>query len=237
MIFIKQRYTYNWCTKNDSPSERLALPSLLYLIVSMKLSLQYHLNLILMKNLSFLAVLLLFSSSQINAQTKLISYKSHSGDMKYFEKSIIENSYNTNYSNLGMAPERYVTNSKLDSVIIIDDKKSVIVTSTFCKVRRSENPEKWKPGRDTVYNHQVFSDKNIENMKKTLKEKYNFQNDIDSTVFLKYDKKTKEYKPISSKRKIKTAEIKSLESKEDVMYALVLVIAVFGALFISRKNR
>lgn len=190
-----------------------------------------------MKNLSFLLpIALVFTSYQISAQTKLISYKSHSGDMKYFEKNIVENAYNTNYSNLGVAPERYVTNSKLDSVIIIDDKKSVIVTSTFCKTRRNENLQKWKAGRDTVYNHQVFSDKNIESMKKTLKETYNFQNDIDSTVFLKYDKKTKEYKPITPKRKIKTAEIKSFESKEKMMYALVLTIAVLGALFISRKK-
>lgn len=223
--------------KNDSPSERLALPSLPHLIVSMKLSLQYHLNLIFMKNLSFLAVMLLFSTAQINAQTKLISFKSHSGDMKYFENSIIESSYNTNYSNLGIRPERYVTSSRLDSVIIIDDDKSVIVTSKTCKMTDFDISEKWKPGRDTVYNHRVFSDRNIETMKKTLKEKYNFQNDIDSTVFLKYDEKTKEYKPFSTKRKIKKAEIKSLESKEGIMYVLVLAIAVFGAVFISRKNR
>ncbi|WP_164998585.1 hypothetical protein [Chryseobacterium sp. 3008163] len=44
--------------------------------------------------------------------------------MKYFEKSIVEDRYNINYSNLGVLPERYVTNSKLDSVIIIDDKKA-----------------------------------------------------------------------------------------------------------------
>lgn len=203
----------------------------------MTLSLQYNLNLILMKNLSFLAVLLLFTTSQVNAQTKLISYKSHSGDMKYFEKSIVENSNNTNYSNLGIRPERYVTSSKLDSVIIIDDEKSVIVTSKTCKMTDFDVTQKWRPGRDTVYNHQVFSDKNIENMKKTLKETYNFQNDIDSTVFLKYDKKTKEYKPISTKIKIKTAEVKSSASKEKTAYLFVLTIAVFASLFIYRKNR
>ena len=189
-----------------------------------------------MKNLSFLAVVLLFSTSQVNAQTKLISYKSHSGDMKYFEKSIVEDSYNTNFSNLGMAPQRYVTNSKLDSVIIIDDKKSIIVTSNYCKIRGNANPEKWKPGRDTVYNHPVFSDDNIDNVKKVLKSEYNFQNDIDSTVFLKYDKQTKEYKPIDPKKVIKTAEINSLKSKEEIMYLLVLSIAVFASVFIYRKN-
>lgn len=191
-----------------------------------------------MKNLSYLVhFALVFSSCQIFSQTKLISYKSHSGDMKYFEKSIVEDSYNTNYSNLGVAPQRYVTNSKLDSVIIIDDKKSIIVTSNYCKIRGNANPQKWKSGRDTVYNHSIFSDVNIDNVKKVLKSEYNFQNDIDSTVFLKYDKKTKEYKPIMSKKVIKTAEIKSFKSKEEIMYLLVLSIAVFASVFIYRKNR
>lgn len=190
-----------------------------------------------MKNLSYLVhFALIFSSCQIFSQTKLISYKSHSGNMEYFEKSIVENSFNTNYSNLGMAPQRFVTNSKLDSVIIIDDKKSVIVTSNFCKIRGNSNPEKWNPGRDTVYNHSVFSDDNIDSVKKVLKSEYNFQNDIDSTVFLKYDKKTKEYKPITSKKVIKTAEVKSFKSKEEIMYLLVLSIAVFASVFIYRKN-
>lgn len=191
-----------------------------------------------MKNLSYLIhFVVLLCSSNIQSQTKLISYKSHSGDMKYFEKSIVEDRYNTNYSNLGVAPERYVTNSKLDSVIIIDDKKSIIVTSTFCKTRRSQTPEKWKPGRDTVYNHAVFSNDNIDNVNKVLKENYNFQNDIDSTVFLKYDKKTKEYKPISTKKIIKKAEVNSFKSKEEIMYLLVLSIVVFASIFIYRKNR
>lgn len=78
-----------------------------------------------MKNLYILIqFILLLWSCKAFSQTKLISYKSHSGDMKYFEKSIVEDSYNANYSNLGVAPERFVNNSKLDSVIIINDKKA-----------------------------------------------------------------------------------------------------------------
>lgn len=157
--------------------------------------------------------------------------------MKYFEKSIMNDSYNTNYSNLGMAAEIYVTNSKLDSVIIIDDQKSVIVTSLFCKNRRSGSTEKWKPGRDTVYNHAIFSKENIDSVKNVLRKNYHFQNNIDSTVFLKYDTKTKEYKPISTKKTIKTAEIKSFESKEEIMYFLVVSIAAFASLFIYKKHR
>jgi len=191
-----------------------------------------------MKNLSFLIqfVLLLWTCNAFS-QTKLISYKSHSGDMKYFEKSIVEDSYNTNYSNLGMAPERFVTNSKLDSVIILDNKKSIMVTSLFCKNRRNGNTEKWKAGRDTVYNHAIFSSENIDSVKNILRRDYNFQNDIDSTVFLKYDSKTKKYKLISIKKAIKKAEIKNSKSTEEMMYLLVVSIAIFASLFIYKKHR
>lgn len=191
-----------------------------------------------MKNLSFLIqFVLLFWSYNAFSQTKLISYKSHSGNMEYFEKSIAENLYNTNYSNLGVAPERFVTNSKLDSVIIINDKKSVMVTSVFCKNRRSGKTEKWKAGRDTVYNHAIFSSENIDSVKNILKRDYNFQNDIDSTVFLKYNAKTKKYKRISSKKAIRSAEVKSPKSKEEILYLLVVSIAIFASLFIYKKYR
>ncbi len=157
--------------------------------------------------------------------------------MKYFEKSVVEDRYNTNYSNLGVAPERFVTNSKLDSVIIIDDKKSVMVTSLFCKNTRNGNTEKWKAGRDTVYNHAIFSSENIDSVKNVLKKDYYFQNDIDSTIFLKYDSKTKKYKPISIKKAIKSAEIKNSKSMEEMMYLLVVSIAVFASLYIYKKHR
>ena len=179
--------------------------------------------------------MLLWSCSALS-QTKLISYKSHSGDMRYFEKSIVEDSYNTNYSNLGMKPERFVTNSRLDSVIIIDNKKSVMVTSLFCKNTRNGNTEKWKAGRDTVYNHAIFSSRNIDSVKNILKQDYNFQNDIDSTVFLKYDAKTKKYKPLPIKKAVKTAEVKSSKSIEEMMSLLVLSIAVAAFLFLYKKH-
>jgi hypothetical protein len=191
-----------------------------------------------MKNLSLLIhFAVLFLSGNVLSQTKLISYKSHSGDMKYFEKSIVEDSYNTNYSNLGVLPDRYIVNSKLDSVIIIDDKKSVIVTSSFCKSRISKNPQRWEPGRDTIYNRTVFSSQNIDSVKSVLRRIYNFQNDLDSTVFLKYDKRTKQYRPISTKKIVKKAEIRSMKSKEEMLYFLVLGIALAAFVFTYRKSR
>lgn len=190
-----------------------------------------------MKNLSFLIYFtVLFLGDHIFAQTKLISYKSHSGNMEYFEKSIVEDSYNTNYSNLGIRPEPYIINPKLDSVIIIDDKKSVIVTSGLHKDRRNSNTEKWNTGRDTVYNHPIFSSQNIDSVKNVLRRNYNFENDLDSTVFLKYDKETKQYKPIPSKKTVKTAEINSVTSKVDMLYYLVISIAALAFVVVYRKS-
>ncbi|WP_131667102.1 hypothetical protein [Chryseobacterium taiwanense] len=157
--------------------------------------------------------------------------------MEYFEKSIAEDSYNTNYSNLGIRPEPYIINSKLDSVIIIDDKKSVIVTSVLRKNKRTSNIEKWNPGRDTVYNHPIFSSQNIDSVKNLLKRNYNFENDLDSTVFLKYDKKTKQYKPLPAKKTVKTAKINSVKSKVDMLYYLVISVAVLAFVVVYRRSR
>ncbi|MCE3075784.1 hypothetical protein [Chryseobacterium gwangjuense] len=191
-----------------------------------------------MKNLSlFIRFGVLVLSGNLLSQTKLISYKSHSGNMEYFEKSIVEDSYNTNYSNLGIRPEPYIINSKLDSVIIIDDHKSVIVTSVFCKSEITPFSKKWKPGRDTVYNHAVFSSQNIDSVKNVLRKNYHFQNNIDSTVFLKYDQKTKQYRPISAKKTVKTAEIKGLNLRAKMLYYFVLSIAVLAFVFTYRKSR
>jgi len=191
-----------------------------------------------MKNLSFLIhFALLFLSGNMLSQTKLISYKSHSGNMEYFKKNIVEDSYNTNYSNLGILPDRYIVNSKLDSVIIIDNKKSVIVTSSFCKSRIGKNFERWEPGRDTIYNRTVFSSQNIDSVKSVLRRTYNFQNNLDSTVFLKYDKKTKQYKQLPTKKTVKTAEIKNMKSKEEILYFVVMSIAVIAFVVAYRKSR
>ena len=190
-----------------------------------------------MKKVFIIPILLLFSNTIITAQTKIISYKSHSGNMEHFENSVLKNLYNTNFSNLGVGPERYVINSKLDSVIIIDEHKSVIVTSKYCKNRIARKSEKWKPGRDTVYNHPVFSNENVNEAKKILKNEYNFQNDIDSTVFLKYDAKKKKYKPISTNKKmIKKAEIKSSESIEGIIYILVVSVALYVSVSLYKKH-
>lgn len=127
------------------------------------------------------------------SQTKLISHKSHSGSCKNFKMALDNNLFNMNESNFGMAPQRFVRNSNLDSVILLSDNVAIMVTSETCNWedyggRDKSNKELWSAGRDTVYDHPVFTTKNnLKTIKSTLKEEYYFANSIDSVVFIGFD--------------------------------------------------
>lgn len=154
-----------------------------------------------------LIIFTIFSSLSTSAQTKLIAHKSHSGKSKtLFSNPIGE-------SNFGMAPQRFVRNSKLDSVILISDKVAIMITSEHCHSedfdgRDKSKPNLWSAGKDTVYEHDLFnSSKSVDEIRKSLKEDYFFANPIETVVFIGFDGKF----PIANtepKTKIKAKEIK-----------------------------
>lgn len=96
-------------------------------------------------------------------------------------------------SNFGMAPQRFVRNSNLDSVILLSDNVAIMITSETCNWedydgRDKSNKNLWSAGRDTVYDHPVFTTKNtLKSVKSTLKQEYYFANSIDSVVFIGFD--------------------------------------------------
>ena len=150
----------------------------------------------------------IFASFSTSAQTKLIAHKSHSGKAKtLFSNPIGE-------SNFGMAPERFVRNSKLDSVILISEKVAIMVTSEHCHSEDFNGRDKsrsnlWSAGKDTVYEHELFnSSKSVDEIRKTLKEDYFFANPIETVVFIGFDGNypTPKTEP---KEKIKAKEIKT----------------------------
>lgn len=135
-----------------------------------------------------------FASLALNvthAQTKRIAYKSHSGNTLNFKKSLAIAIFENEGSNFGMAPQRYVMEAFLDTVIFINDSTVELVTSHHSHVE-SDNyrtkPEPsvlWKPGHETVVNHPVFnSDKTLEEMKEIVQKTYYFKNDISKVVFI-----------------------------------------------------
>jgi hypothetical protein len=143
----------------------------------------------------FIGLLSLLSSSLL-AQTKEIAFKSHSGSNENFNIALENNLFDIGNSNFGHAPQRDVKTAQLDSVIFISDSVALMVTSEFCI--RSGQTEKeaklWKAGKETVYNHPLFSRKHsLDSIKNVIKEQYSFRNPVEQVVFVGYDNKTRKY--------------------------------------------
>ncbi len=93
-------------------------------------------------------------------------------------------------SNFGAAPERWVRNSKLEKVKLINDTVAVMVTSAHCVETFSGQTEKWKAGADTVKRHPIFSaDIPVDSMRQILSEQYYFVNNMEEVEFEGFDKK------------------------------------------------
>ena len=178
------------------------------------------------------------------SQTKLIAHKRHSGTD--FHYALSNNTSDIKDSNFGEAPTRLIKTANLDSVIYIDDKKAIMVTSGYCReMRVIDSMSVWKPGRDTVYNHDLFSRKHqLDSIKQVLKTEYNFKNDIDKVVFIGYDngkkvtkRKKKEFVPpiiVNTKNKNNFNNPIFLYA---VTISLSFLLALFVYLIFSRKNK
>lgn len=176
-----------------------------------------------MKNpYSFLLLLICVSAF---SQTKLIAFKSHSGHADNFSTAVSEDLFDANFSNLGVVPQKFVKDAKLDSVIILNDEESILVTSSAKRFVDKGVKREWKPGRETVRNHKLFSKKNIDSVKTVLKRDYNFVNDMDSVIFVEYDQDNKSYKEI----KPSTVQPKNEKSEKTRGGLLLGVLFVSGA--------
>lgn len=126
-------------------------------------------------------------------QTKMISHKSHSGSSKTFSRALKNNLFNMGESNFGMAPQRMIRNSNLDTVKLLSPHVAVMFTSESCQWEDYEgdnrsSSELWSAGIDTVFDHPVFNSKNtLTEIKSKLKSEYYFSNSIDSVVFIGFE--------------------------------------------------
>ncbi len=127
-----------------------------------------------MKHLFLLSILAIGSFTfYANAQTKFISYKSHSGNKANLNRALSRNLFSMGESNFGVAPQRMVRNSKLDTVILLSETKAIMITSEYCYYEDYGGGDRssgslWSSGKDTVYDHPVFnSGKSITEIKKT----------------------------------------------------------------------
>lgn len=179
-----------------------------------------------MKTTYFLLALIL--STFLFSQTKLIAFKSHSGNSTHFSTAVSENLFDANSSNLGIVPQRYVRDARLDSVIILNDQESVLVTSSAQK-RVPEGVKRiWEPGREVVRNHTLFSKKNIDSVKQVLKRDYYFVNDMDSVIFVEYDKVNKSYKEVKPAQKDKPKKEKSEKTPRGLLLGILMLSGASG---------
>ncbi len=146
-------------------------------------------NLMLMKNIYALSFLILLSFTVANAQTKLISFKSHSGRISNFKTVLANNLFDIKHSNFGVAPTPEVLYAVLDSIVYINDSTSIMWTSSFCTWgRRGRDTIDWTPGGTYLHRHPLFSRKHsLDSIKNVLDKEYNFRNPADSVVFIGYD--------------------------------------------------
>ncbi len=139
-----------------------------------------------MKTLLFTLVLSFFSLN-LFSQTKLIAHKSSGGTSKDFHLAM-KNRNGIPSSNYGHAPMRIIKTARLDTLEWISDSVVVMKTSNTCRYTDNiGHSDVWNPGSDTLYHHQLFSEKEkLDSIKSVINDQYNFQNPVDSMVFIGY---------------------------------------------------
>ncbi len=144
-----------------------------------------------MKSFS-LFFLMLFVFIVAQAQTKIISHKSHGGKVSDFRTNYAFTIGESWFSNFGAAPQKIIKIAQLDSVVYINDSTTVMFTSLKChdEYDESDYPSIWKAGKDTLLNHPVFSDNiEVDSMKNIIEKQYYFKNKIKDVIFIDFDKR------------------------------------------------
>jgi hypothetical protein len=138
----------------------------------------------------FFIILFILPFTFLQAQTKKIAFKSHSGSAENFAIALENDLFDMDGSNFGQAPEREIKSAQLDSVIFVSDSVTLLVTSVYCTMRYApkDNAELWRAGREVALYHPLFSKKHsLDSIKRVIKEHYNFKNPVEKTIFVGFD--------------------------------------------------
>lgn len=172
---------------------------------------------------SFLALLI---SICVFSQTKLIAFKSHSGQSGTFKAGVSENLFDANLSNLGN-PKPYFQKTTLDSLIILDDGEGVLMASSVSDLVFDDEKQEKQPVREVVHKWALFSKKNIDSVKAILKRDYHFANNVDSVIVVEYDKEKKSYKEVRPSTK-KPKKEKSDKTRGGLLLGVLMISGVSG---------
>ena len=193
---------------------------------------------------TILLFVLLGLSPLVQAQTKVIAFKSHSLQMEHFITALEDPTHNLSAHNLGAAPQSFIKTAVLDSVIFINDSAAIMVTSEYCEKNPwySSRPALdvpngktlWGSGSDTVYHHPLFTQQHaLDSIKTQLKEHYYFRESIDSTVFVGYDNKRPVEKINRKQKKSALPLIIPSSGNGGTLTGLLLVVILLVAAIVS----
>jgi hypothetical protein len=135
----------------------------------------------------FIVLCSLFTTASL-AQTKLIAFKSHSGNMDNFNIALENDLFNSEGSNFGKPS--HMNLFRLDSVIYISPTKAVLIGSLYqYPWRGSKDSAKFiQMIKDTVYNDPMFSQKHsLDSIRRQLKNGDEYEDK--NAVFIGYDNK------------------------------------------------
>jgi len=137
----------------------------------------------------FIALFSLFTTAAL-AQTKLIAFKSHSGNMNNFNIALENDVFNNEGSNFGNPPFRTIY--YLDSVVYISRSTAVLVKKEYqYPWGGSKDSAKFiRIQKDTVHNDPIFSKNHLlDSIRHLLKANSFYEYDTKKTVLIGYDNK------------------------------------------------
>jgi len=161
--------------------------------------------------LSFIFAILLYSTI---AQTPRIMHKRMGGTHENFLATLQNPNTPIRQSNFGLPPTIFVKRAVIDSIIVINDSSVLVVTShqileefgfgrydydtlagafvcpdsMMQKSLTYDSTGVWKPGRDLMVNHKVFTPVlSCEEIMNALRYQYGLYNATQNTVFIGFD--------------------------------------------------
>ncbi|MGC4099856.1 hypothetical protein [Ferruginibacter sp.] len=135
-----------------------------------------------------LTVLFLAFTASCFAQTKLIAFKSHSGNISNFNSTLNNELFDDEASNFGGPAFKWTY--KLDSVIHISPEKSLLVQRIYQRYYTEpiDSNKLARMARDTVYNDALFSrHHSLDSIKAVLISSRRYDSSLKKTIFVGYD--------------------------------------------------
>lgn len=139
-----------------------------------------------------LLLLVSLAVTKLEAQTKEIAFKSHSGNMKDFKTSLNQQLCENEDGGFGLPAPTKVKSYRLDSVFYVSDTVSVIVIREYQRQERDPigAAKLVRVSKDTLYRDSLLGHRHsLDSIKTVLGRLGYYVNPVNEIVFVGYDEK------------------------------------------------